>query len=103
MRWDANRLLYVRWLTAENRNDQIYCYSWREKTAERLPFCEDNSNASDPCPVDDRWLFFSSTRAGGKGAYDLYVGDSVSGDVSSVAVEGINTPAEELGACYRAR
>jgi hypothetical protein len=53
--------------------------------------------------LDDRWLFFSSTRAGGKGAYDLYVADSVSGEVLAVGVEGINTPAEELCACYRTR
>jgi Tol biopolymer transport system component len=101
--WDANRLLYVRWLSADNRNDQIYCYRWRDKKAERLPLWEDNSNASDPCPADDRWVFFSSTRSGGKGGYDLYAGDSVSGRAFPLAAEGINTPAEELGACYRRR
>jgi Tol biopolymer transport system component len=101
--WDANRLLYVRWLSTENRNDQIYCYRWREKKAERLSLCEDNSNVSDPCPADDRWVFFSSTRSGGKGRYDLYIGDSVTGRAFRLAAEGINTPAEELGACYRRR
>jgi Tol biopolymer transport system component len=100
--WDANRLLYVRWLSADNRNDQIYCYRWREKKAERLPFCENDANASDPCRADDRWLFFSSTRSDGKGGYDLYLGDSVGGRTVPIAAEGINTRAEELGACYRA-
>ena len=28
--WDANRLLYVRWHSAENRHDQIYRYLWKE-------------------------------------------------------------------------
>jgi Tol biopolymer transport system component len=101
--WDAKRLLYVRWRSAEDHNDLVYRYVWADQKADPLPFCEPDTNNSDPWPMDDRWVIFSSTRPGGKGGYDLYLGDSVSGQTVSLDGRGINTPAEELGACYRPR
>ncbi len=46
-----------------------------------------------------RWVFFAH-RAGGRRSYDLYVGDSVTGRIVPIGADGINTAAEELGACY---
>jgi Tol biopolymer transport system component len=101
--WDENRLLYVRWRSAEDRNDQVYAYLWKEKTAKPLRFCQPDANNSDPWPIDERQVVFSSTRSGGKGGYDLYLGDAVSGRAVPLSASGINTPAEELGSCYYVR
>ncbi len=101
--WDENRLLYVRWHSAENRHDQIYRYLWKERASEPLPFCKPTADYSDPWPIDDRWLFLSSTQKGGHGGYDLYLGDSRTTRFVPITVPGINTSAEELGACYRPR
>jgi Tol biopolymer transport system component len=101
--WDVDRLLYVRWHSAENRNDQIYFYSWKMGKAAPISFCMPDANDSDPWPLDSRWLVFSSTSAGGQGGYDLYVGDTLTNRVFPVRVPGINTRFEELGSCYRPR
>lgn len=101
MNWDHARLLYVRWYSADNRNDQIHMHDSRTGKSVPLAICKPDANYSDPHPADGRWLFFSSTRATGAGGYDLYVGDSRTGAVHSLDVEGLNTTAEEPGACYR--
>ena len=103
VRWGKDRLLYVRWHSADNRNDQIFVHDWKTGTNQPLPFCKEDANYSDPCPIDGRWVFFSSTREGGAGGYDLYLGDSVTGAVHGIAYGTLNTKAEELGASYLPR
>jgi Tol biopolymer transport system component len=102
-RWDDARLLYVRWHAADNRNDQIFAHDWKTGKNEPLAFCRSDANYSDPYPADGRWVFFSSTREKGVGAYDLYIGDSKTGMVHVLGIDGLNTKAEELGASYMSR
>ncbi len=103
VRWDDNRLLYVRWVSAENRNDQVCVYHWKTGARRLLKFCKPNANYSDPYPIDRRWVFFSSTREEGAGGYDLYLGDSETGATQRVQIDTINTKAEELGSSYLPR
>ena len=100
VQWDDNRLLYVRWVSAENRNDQVCVHDWMTGESRRLKFCTQNANYSDPYPIDRRWVFFSSTREEGAGGYDLYLGDSKTGATQRLQIDMINTKAEELGASY---
>ena len=103
VRWGDNRLFYVRWPDARNRNDQIYVHNWKTGTDKPLMFCKQDANYSDPYPIDGRWVFFSSTREQGAGGYDLYLGDSKTGAVHNVEFGALNTKAEELGASYLSR
>ena len=98
--WDANRILYVRWKSADDHHDQIYHYQIPKQTSEILPFSKPDANDSDPWPIDARKIFFSSTRSGGKGGYDLWIGDATTGEAVPITVDGINTRSEELGACF---
>ncbi|OYT11369.1 MAG: hypothetical protein B6I19_11575 [Bacteroidetes bacterium 4572_114] len=52
--------------------------------------------------MKDDNVVFSSTRPGGQGGYDLYIGDTATGEVWSLNsyLSGINTSKEELGASY---
>jgi len=95
--------LYVRWHAADNRNDQIYVCDWKTGKSEPLAFCAPDANYSDPCPLDGRWVFFSSTRKEGAGGYDLYLGDSQTGVVQRIAFDVLNTRVEELGSSYLSR
>jgi hypothetical protein len=63
-------------------------------------FSQLGSDSSDPYPIDDRLVVYSSTRAGGKGGYDLYLGDRDDGTSWSLSSLLINSPQEELGVCY---
>jgi Tol biopolymer transport system component len=103
VRWDDNRLLYVRWAHADNRNDQVYVHNWKTGVNQPLAFCKQDANYSDPYPIDGRWLIFSSTREQGSGGYDLYLGDSKTGAIQYVGLEALNTKAEELGSSYLPR
>ncbi len=103
VRWDDDRLLYVRWHAADNRNDQIYVHDWKTGKNSPLTCCKPDANYSDPYPIDVRWVFLSSTREKGAGGYDLYLGDSKTGAVRSLGIEKLNTKAEELGSSYLAR
>ncbi|MFO1044134.1 MAG: hypothetical protein U0941_20310 [Planctomycetaceae bacterium] len=101
--WDDDRLLYVRWHAADNRNDQIYVHNWKSGRSKPLAFCKSDANYSDPYPVDQRWVFFSSTRESGVGGYDLYLGDAKTGTVHNLGIDKLNTKAEELGSSYLTR
>ena len=105
--WTGNRFLYSRWFSANNKNAQIYALDLKSRKTWRLPFNQEGSNASDPIPVDERYVIFSSTR-GGLGGYDLYVGDELTGEAQSLSTVvpdsvPINTPQEELGATYTSK
>ncbi len=93
-------VFYARWKNA-SALDQIY-----EKTADPastpdlLPLNDCISNNSDPAPVNGtRYLFFSSTTAGG---YQLYLGDVNSGQRWSLTQFGVNADRTraKLGSSY---
>ena len=101
---DASRFLYVRWTSQTDHHDQLWLGSLDGRTHEPLRFNQLGSDSSDPYPIDARLVVYSSTRAGGQGGYDLYLGDREDGASWSLNSPGINTPQEELGVCYdRAR
>jgi hypothetical protein len=75
-------------------------FSLDGQTRAPLRFNQLGSDSSDPYPIDDRLVVYSSTRAGGQGGYDLYLGDREDVASWSLSSLGINTPLEELGACY---
>ena len=97
---DASRFLYVRWTSRTDRHDQVWVGSLDGRTRRPLGFNQPGSDSSDPYPIDDRLVAFSSSRAGGQGGYDLYLGDREGGASWSLSALGINTPQEELGVCY---
>ncbi len=97
---DAARFLYARWTSQADHHDQVWIGSLDGKSHRPLPINEPGSDSSDPYPIDDRLVVFSSTRAGGQGGYDLYLGDREDGATWSLSSLGINSAQEELGACY---
>jgi Tol biopolymer transport system component len=97
---DASRFLYVRWTSPTDHHDQIWISSLDGRTRGPLRFNQAGSDSSDPFPIDDRLIIYSSTRAGGQGGYDLYLGDRDDGGSWSLSSLGINTSQEELGVCY---
>ncbi len=94
-----NKYIYTRWLNANRQIDQLYLDVDNETT--KISFV-DTFDYSDAFFIKDNLVLFSSTRPGGKGGYDLYIGDIETGDVWSMEkyLPGINTSKEELGACY---
>ena len=97
---DASRFFYVRWTSRTDHHDQVWIGSLDGKTRQPLRFNRIGSDSSDPYPIDDRLVIYSSIRAGGEGGYDLYLGDRKYGASWSLSSLGINTPQDELGACY---
>lgn len=97
---DASRFLYVRWTSRTDRHDQVWVGSLDGRTRRPLRINRPGSDSSDPYPIGDRLIVFSSTRPGGRGGYDLYLGDREDGASWSLSPMGINTPDEELGATY---
>jgi Tol biopolymer transport system component len=97
---DASRFLFVRWTSRTDHHDQVWVGSLDGRTREPLALNQPGSDSSDPYPIDDRLVVFSSTRPGGRGGYDLYLGDREDGASSSLSLPGINTAQEELGASY---
>lgn len=84
-----------------NRLDQVYRGFWSGLKSKRLPFNALDGNYSDAYPVNKDWLILSSTRTGSLGGYDLYIANTVSGEVFSMNEYNpqINTHKNELGAC----
>lgn len=99
---DENSFYYTSGYSVSNLSDQIYRGYWNGQTSESLPFNRYNGDYSDPYPVDDQWLIISSTRPGGRGGYDLYIANALTGEVYSLTGynSGINTSKSELGATY---
>jgi hypothetical protein len=98
---DDSTFLYARWRSAANHADEIYLATVGGQ-AGPVAFDTEFADESDPYPVDSALILFSSTRAGGKGGYDLYVGNLLTGATRSLALFTLNTPLQELGACYTA-
>ncbi len=98
---DASHFLFVRWTSRTDHHDQVWVGSLDGRTRTPLHFNQPGSDSSDPYPIDDRLVVYSSTRAGGQGGYDLHLGDREDGASWSLNALGINSPQQELGASYR--
>jgi hypothetical protein len=95
---DANTFLFTRSTTS----DQVYLGYFNGTTAIKLSFNESDSDFSDAYPIDSHTLLLSSTRLGGRGEYDLYLVDKISGKKWSLNLYNpyINSANNELGGCY---
>lgn len=87
-------LYFTKWHSSTLQNDCIV------RVEDEIPVllpCNDTAyNCSDPFPLDDGSLFFSSTR---KGGYDLYYYDGE----QEFALTEFSTDMEELGTSYYGR
>jgi hypothetical protein len=92
--WDGRLYLY------DFGSKQIACLSERWEIDHAINGNQPGSDSSAPYPIDDRLVVFSSTRPGGRGGYDLYLGDREDGASWPLSSPGINTAQEELGASY---
>lgn len=87
-------LYFTKWQSPELHND---CIVKMEGDAPvMLPLHAAEYNCSDPFPLHDGSLFFSSTKEGG---YDLYFYDGQ----TEYALTALSTPQEDLGASYYGR
>jgi hypothetical protein len=95
---DADTFLFSRSTTS----DQVYLGYFNGTTAVKLPFNESDSDFSDAYPVDNRIILISSTKKGGRGEYDLYLADKITGKKWSLNLYNpyINSANNELGGCY---
>ncbi|MBN3727857.1 hypothetical protein G3N92_27175 [Burkholderia sp. Ac-20379] len=93
-------VFYTRWKN-KGQLDQIYAKTPDPaSTPDQLALNDCVSNNSDPAPVSGtNYLFFSSTTAGG---YQLYLGDTVTGQRWSLTPFGVNadTSRAKLGPSY---
>jgi Tol biopolymer transport system component len=96
---NSTSVFYTRWVSSSNHNDQIYQGDFSGNYGS-LSINDVSSNNSDAYPVDDDYLFFSSTRSGSIGGYDLYIGQISTGYVWNLNNFNINTSQEDLGTCY---
>jgi Tol biopolymer transport system component len=96
---DDTTFLYARWASTTNAADEIYVSNYAGQSAPAA-FNTASADDSDPYPVDSVLVLFSSDRAGGKGGYDLYVGNLSTGATRSLNLFGVNTQLQELGVCY---
>ena len=90
---------YTRWISSSNINDQIYKGDFSGNSTS-ISINDFYSNNSDAYPVDEDYLFFSSTRIGGNGGYDIYLGQQSTGDVWTLNDFSINSTIEDLGVCF---
>lgn len=94
--------LYTRWYSKSNQVDQVYLGYFGNNTRNRLPFNTIDADYSDAFPCDSNKVVLSCDKAGGAGAYDLYIADMKTGSMHSLSLynPNINTSLNELGACY---
>ncbi|MDD5150579.1 MAG: hypothetical protein PHC28_08865 [Flavobacterium sp.] len=95
---DINTFLFSR----SSGSDQVYLGYFNGATSIKLPFNESGADFSDAYPVDSHTVLLSSTKTGGRGEYDLYLADIISGKKWSLNLYNpyINSPNNELGGCY---
>ncbi|SJM94069.1 TolB family protein [Crenothrix polyspora] len=95
-----NALFFVSWKDALTKMDQIYWYlpNLQGQPVE-LSLNDCNADNSDPAPIDNANIFFSSNR--GDKFYRLYVGNIYTGKVWSMSNLGVNEAQKhQLGASY---
>lgn len=97
---DDSTFLYARWTSATNKSDDIYLANMTTGTIRPVVFNNSGADDSDPYPVNDSLVLFSSNRATGKGGYDLWVGNLTTGETRSLSLFGVNSALQELGVCY---
>lgn len=98
--YNSETFLYARWLSASDHHDQIFLGYFSGESEISLAINNQDADNSDPYPVSSEYIFFSSTRNGGSGGYDLYLGNINTGEVTTLNNLGVNSSKEELGACY---
>ena len=99
---DDTSFFYTRWVSASDTHDQIFLANLSGKST-GLKINDLTANNSDAYPVGPDYLFFSSTRPGGAGGYDLYLGQISIGSIWCLNDTAINSSLDELGACFVAR
>ncbi len=85
-------LYFPGWWSNDNRNDCIRMLSQDGKVSV-MPFCDREYNCSDPCPVTESSMIFSSSE---NGNYDLWLCDGS----KKYELEELNTDKQELGAVF---
>lgn len=100
--FNDSSFIFTRWYAASDHHDQLYMGYLNVKAPVMLPFDEPAGDYSDAYPVNTKYILLSSTRAGTKGSYDLYIADITTGDVWPLDLynRNINSRNNELGACY---
>ena len=93
---DGQNILYTRGDPSSPNDDKIYNYSTAAGTSSALSVNQAGANDSDAAPVDDTYLAFCSTRAGG--GYDAFVGRYDNGVVYTLPAA--NSSLEDLGPTY---
>ena len=95
---DSSSYLYARWVSDSIPNDQIYVGYFSGSPSTATNFNNSNADDSDPFPVANNYVLFSTTRSGMN--YDLHVGSLSTGEIWSMNSYGVNSTLEELGASY---
>ncbi len=96
-------LYFTRFYSRENANDIIVKMNTKSNEIVVPAFNNADYNCSDACPIGEDLLIVSSTKSEGKGGYDLYMVDEVTGETWPLDRynEDINNEYEQLGAsCY---
>ena len=84
-------LYFTKWHSPDNHNDSIVKLNNGNITV--LPFNNDNFNCSDPFPLSQNAMFYSSTQ---NGSYDIFFYDGN----TSYEISTINTGLNELGSSF---
>ena len=102
---DDKSFYYTASLSETSKCDQLFRGFWSGLRSEKLLFNESSADYSDPFPVNDEWLLLSSTRAGSKGGYDLYIASATGQAIFSLSEynPAINTARWELGSAIYVR
>jgi len=100
IRDSIGQFLYARTVSPTNLFGQVYLFDGTQSLS--LPFNTPDADYSDAFPLGTQYMIVSSTRAGGRGGYDLYITDRNTGILWPVSTynTGVNTSREELGAAY---
>jgi Tol biopolymer transport system component len=96
---DDQSYYFTTWNTDINKHDQIF-KGQLDGGSSRITLNTSYSDFSDAYPVDNDFLFFSSTRSGGRGGFDMFLGQISTNTIWYLDEFGINSTREELGACY---
>lgn len=98
----SSNFLYTKAYNASNAHDQVMLGYFNGTNPVSLPFNTADADYSDAYPCETGKLILSGTKNGGNGGYDLYIADTGNGNIWSLSNYSavINTPLNELGACY---
>jgi murein DD-endopeptidase MepM/ murein hydrolase activator NlpD len=103
---DANRLVYSRWFSAGQRDDEIYVVDLSTFQSQAAPFNSlGQANDSDPFAVEESLVGFSSDRSSehfriGRNDWDLFFGNLDTGRV--YWLEAASTDKHDLGGTFTA-